>query len=468
MLPARARRSQSALEYMMTYGWAILIIVLVAAILYSFGFFSPSAFVPNTVVGFSGLGTVSAECFSDGILSMSVGDGTGYVINISAIQVFNQNGTQTAYRPDKIISPDNNAEFSFPNLCPVTVGITYSFRLVVNYTETDSSFPNAIYEAVGYLRGTTAATSSSFNDSNHTFVFVAAEGGSVSVINTNTESIVANVPVQNSPFSVAVSPKGGVAYVTESGSASPGEITVINTTTDTVTGHITVGNNPFGVAFSPDGQKAYVSDGGAHEVSVISTSTQSTIVNISVCNDPYGLAVSPDGKTVYVACLTSSPAVVAVINTTSDTVITYITIGSGSLQAIGVAVSPDGEKVFVTDYAGKYVAVINASSNTVITDIPLGASPVGITIDPIGMFAYAMISNHTAKINTQTYAVQNISVGLGTRPEDGTFGSNGYLYISLYAANSEEIIDTSTGEIIGNIAVGVNPYGTSAGPSESV
>ena len=34
-------KSQSALEYMMTYGWAILVIVIVAAVLYSLGIFSP-------------------------------------------------------------------------------------------------------------------------------------------------------------------------------------------------------------------------------------------------------------------------------------------------------------------------------------------------------------------------------------------------------------------------------------------
>ena len=37
------KRSQSALEYMMTYGWAILIIVIVAVVLYSMGIFSPSS-----------------------------------------------------------------------------------------------------------------------------------------------------------------------------------------------------------------------------------------------------------------------------------------------------------------------------------------------------------------------------------------------------------------------------------------
>ena len=34
----KSKRSQSALEYMMTYGWAILIIVIVAVILYSMAF----------------------------------------------------------------------------------------------------------------------------------------------------------------------------------------------------------------------------------------------------------------------------------------------------------------------------------------------------------------------------------------------------------------------------------------------
>ncbi len=37
-LSIKSKRSQSALEYMMTYGWAILIIVIVAVILYSMGY----------------------------------------------------------------------------------------------------------------------------------------------------------------------------------------------------------------------------------------------------------------------------------------------------------------------------------------------------------------------------------------------------------------------------------------------
>ncbi|MCL4399276.1 hypothetical protein M1293_02090, partial [Candidatus Parvarchaeota archaeon] len=56
------KKSQSALEYMMTYGWAILIIVIVAAVLYSLGIFSPSSSISSTVTGFSNLGSVAANC----------------------------------------------------------------------------------------------------------------------------------------------------------------------------------------------------------------------------------------------------------------------------------------------------------------------------------------------------------------------------------------------------------------------
>ena len=58
----KSKRSQSALEYMMTYGWAILIIVIVAVILYSMGIFNPSSSVTFTSSGFSPFTVSSSLC----------------------------------------------------------------------------------------------------------------------------------------------------------------------------------------------------------------------------------------------------------------------------------------------------------------------------------------------------------------------------------------------------------------------
>ena len=58
----KTKRSQSALEYMMTYGWAILIIVIVAVILYSMGIFNPSSSITFTSSGFSPFTVSSSLC----------------------------------------------------------------------------------------------------------------------------------------------------------------------------------------------------------------------------------------------------------------------------------------------------------------------------------------------------------------------------------------------------------------------
>lgn len=42
------KKAQSAMEYLMTYGWAIIVIVIVLAVLYLFNVFNPSGYVGNT------------------------------------------------------------------------------------------------------------------------------------------------------------------------------------------------------------------------------------------------------------------------------------------------------------------------------------------------------------------------------------------------------------------------------------
>ncbi|MEM4839822.1 MAG: hypothetical protein QXX90_03915, partial [Candidatus Micrarchaeaceae archaeon] len=44
-------RSQSAMEYLMTYGWAILIIAVVLAALFELGVFNPMTFAPKASPG---------------------------------------------------------------------------------------------------------------------------------------------------------------------------------------------------------------------------------------------------------------------------------------------------------------------------------------------------------------------------------------------------------------------------------
>ena len=44
------RKGQAAMEFLMTYGWAILAAVIVIAVLASFGVFSPDKYIPTSCV----------------------------------------------------------------------------------------------------------------------------------------------------------------------------------------------------------------------------------------------------------------------------------------------------------------------------------------------------------------------------------------------------------------------------------
>ena len=50
------RKAQAAMEYLMTYGWAILIVIIVAAALYALGVFNPATWTGSRPTGFQNVG----------------------------------------------------------------------------------------------------------------------------------------------------------------------------------------------------------------------------------------------------------------------------------------------------------------------------------------------------------------------------------------------------------------------------
>ncbi|MCL4399392.1 hypothetical protein M1293_02710 [Candidatus Parvarchaeota archaeon] len=152
-------KSQSALEYMMTYGWAILIIVIVAAVLYSLGIFSPSSSISSTVTGFSNLGSVAANCIYNEGLIISLGNSVGYPINVTTINITDtSSSTTTNAQINSIISPSSKAIFLIPTVCPAA-GSHYSISATVSYTEPGQALPGP-YQSKGSVTGTVLSSDS--------------------------------------------------------------------------------------------------------------------------------------------------------------------------------------------------------------------------------------------------------------------------------------------------------------------
>ncbi|MCL4399203.1 hypothetical protein M1293_01670 [Candidatus Parvarchaeota archaeon] len=148
-------RSQSALEYMMTYGWAILIIVIVAAVLYSLGIFSPASSISATITGFAGLSVTTGECFANQGLALAFTDNTGSPINLTSINVTYNSVTQNLLLNNVIVNGGSGTLF-IPGVCPSTLGSHYSVSVKITYTEPGQPLPGP-YISSGGISGSSSA-----------------------------------------------------------------------------------------------------------------------------------------------------------------------------------------------------------------------------------------------------------------------------------------------------------------------
>jgi len=79
-------KGQTAIEYLMTYGWAILIILIVAGVLAYYGIFAPAGFLAPTARGFGQLQVRSPwSVTSDGTVNLDVENRVGQTINVQHI-----------------------------------------------------------------------------------------------------------------------------------------------------------------------------------------------------------------------------------------------------------------------------------------------------------------------------------------------------------------------------------------------
>ncbi|MEM3482827.1 MAG: hypothetical protein QW091_01300, partial [Candidatus Micrarchaeaceae archaeon] len=70
-------KAQSAMEYLMTYGWAILIIAVVLGALFSLGLFSASSFIGSSCIAQSGFYCAGVTLSTSGGLQLTIGQATG-------------------------------------------------------------------------------------------------------------------------------------------------------------------------------------------------------------------------------------------------------------------------------------------------------------------------------------------------------------------------------------------------------
>src|SRR5574341_1501040 len=305
-------------------------------------------------------------------------------------------------------------------------------------------------------------------------VYLASSGRDrVSVIDVSVDRIIATINVGSKPSSMALTPEGSNLYVANFSSDT---VSVINTLTNEVIATLNVGNAPLSIAIavtSDGAKKAYVANFSRNTVSVIDISTNSVIPpDIAVGPGPSFIAITPDGTRAYVTNVgnnSETGGTVSVIDTTTDTVVATVNVGSRPVDlAITPAITPDSSKVFVSNFLSNTLSVIDVQANSVIATIPnVGPGPSFISITPDVSKAYVInpadqssfgVTGNTVSVVDiidnaliTTVQVESRPIDLTTRPDGGQ------VFVVNYFSNTVSVIGTSDNKVITTLNVGTAP-----------
>jgi YVTN family beta-propeller protein len=286
----------------------------------------------------------------------------------------------------------------------------------------------------------------------------------VSVIDLSSQSVVTSIPVGILPLADASTPDGKSVYVANGNvvanpdgtySVLPGTVSVIDTKTNSVSATINVGSVPTAVGITPDGQKAYVLNTNDNTISVVSTATNqvTSTISLSVGVSPLGIAFNPKSSIAYVTSLSydnfyngdyTQPGYVIEIDTSSDSVVGSFSVGdttNGVGAPYGIAVTPNGAKLCVTllgnGISDGEVAILSTSpNNPVLGYVDSGGTiPSHIAIAPGGTKAWVGNtgvdgSNGDDRVGVISIAKKSLIQTITTANPSGTLqpglGAGGY------------------------------------------
>jgi len=237
-------------------------------------------------------------------------------------------------------------------------------------------------------------------ETNRIYVGNCGEEASVGVIDGNTNTVIATIPLENNPFTLAVNPITNRIYVC---CFNDDKLSVIDGKTNTITATIPIAKMSHDVAINPATNRIYVT-GIYDTMYVIDGNTNAVITKTKVeqANDGQGIVVDPgtnriylldrgikvlDGKTNEelacmwdgtllalnaVACrlyaINSDNNAMRVINGKTNALLATVKLGKGAVSA---AVNPTTGQVFVCCAADHAINVLDGDTNTVRTTIPL-------------------------------------------------------------------------------------------------
>jgi len=285
-------------------------------------------------------------------------------------------------------------------------GNFYTANSGSNDTDQASSAVLAVTQTI-QLPTLSAPVAVAGNGANSKIYIVNHGTNNVTVLSTTDNTIVKTIPVGFNPIWGVMSADGVDVFVVNQGdktATNPGSVSVIDTTLDIVIATINVGNTPATsqpnfAYFDTNRERVYVTNTGENTVSVIKADGINLGVtpqvlpvllkNITVSGAPISVAALNDGSKVY-AALGNCPAgtnqlnlvlptpttgnlancngnLLSVIDATALAETSTLNVGSG---AVSVDVDANATRVYAVAAHAAQVAIIRPTTNSITTTFP--------------------------------------------------------------------------------------------------
>ncbi len=145
------KKGQSALEYLVTYGWAILIIVVIAAILWYFGVFNPAKWTTAKQSGGFSSFTVTDFVIGATNTQLVIGSTSGNALTITGMNETDGTNYASSYTcSSDTVSPGStvNCNLTTPSLG--SAGDTVDLTITISFSDKKSGLSHT---DTGFLKG---------------------------------------------------------------------------------------------------------------------------------------------------------------------------------------------------------------------------------------------------------------------------------------------------------------------------
>jgi YVTN family beta-propeller protein len=241
-------------------------------------------------------------------------------------------------------------------------------------------------------------------------------------------------------------------YVSSDGAST---VSVIDTQTDTIVQSIEVGANPHGLAISSDGREVLVGAFGTNQVLLIDTSTDQIVQRLPVPM-AHNSALSPDGRLAYVGSQQQGATAVVILDLVQGT-----QVGTVPLEKTprGLTLSPDAKQLYVTVAGTDAVQVVDLASQRVVGQIPVGASPHIVMMLPNGSAGLVVSQGPgTLEFFDSTRHTVSRTVRVGTNPHWLAVSSDGRAaFVSNEGSQDVSVVDVASGTVTATVQVGNAP-----------